>query len=135
MTTNPPIIRDSLLVLPGVVGLSAWFGGTDFALEVAFTGLVAVGNFGLWAWLITAFLRSLTTENGNSGLTGMFLGLKMTMTVPVFVAMMLLTSPIAVSAGMFTVVVGLTLRGLIYAMRSTHDAGEAGHGTPHAGET
>ncbi|MBW1879911.1 MAG: hypothetical protein JRJ84_16230 [Deltaproteobacteria bacterium] len=115
MITPRTILRDSALAIPLLVPVGYWFEGALGALAVVASGLVALGNLALLAWLVHRVMDS-ATQGGGGGAVLLVMG-KLVIVLCAYAALLSLFPPLGVALGLGAAVLGLSARGTIEALR------------------
>jgi hypothetical protein len=115
MITPRTILRDSALAIPLLIPLGYWLEGGLGALAVVLSGLVAIGNLALLAWLVHRLVQS-ATHGGGGGVVLLVMG-KLVIVLGAYAVLLALFPPIGVALGLGAAVLGLSVRGTIEALR------------------
>ena len=102
------MMRDSSLILIIVVVGSWIFGGADWAIGAAASGLLAMANF----FLLGMMVQRLVANRGNA-LVGLGFALKFIITGGLLIALVSQFEPAPVLVGFGVVLFGITLRGVV----------------------
>jgi hypothetical protein len=101
-------LRDSVLILIFVV-IGCWiFGGANWAIGAAASGLLAIANF----FLLGMMVQRMVANRGNA-LVGLGFALKFIFTAGLLMAMVSQFEPVPVLVGFGVVLFGITIRGVL----------------------
>jgi len=116
MITPRTILRDSALAIPLLVPLGYWLEGALGAIAVVASGLVAIGNLALLAWLVRRLVNS-ATRGGGGGVVVLLVMGKLVIVLCAYAVLLSLLPPLGVALGLGAAVLGLSVRGTLEALR------------------
>jgi len=119
------MIRDSALFLPILVGVGACLHGWLGALGVAVAGVVALGSL----WVLVRLVTRLSADQAAGRpavVPALLLAAKFALALPIYAGLMFAFGAVEVALGISTVVLGLTVGGLVRQVAAPIDPPEAG---------
>ena len=111
MMNPPPVLIDTVLALPWMIGIGVLIGGPNLGLGVAVSGTIVVLNMAILQRLVNGYISSLA-GHGNGGFAAFAIMFKFWLSIMVFLGLMNWVGPLAVGLSWISVGLGVAGRGI-----------------------
>lgn len=124
MKTRATLLREIALALPLLLLVGSLIGGSEGALAVGLSGLVALVNVAALAVVADCLVRAGSTGQG-AGLTVALLLAKMALLLGAYALLLVYFPPLFVALGLTLVMAGVLVSGLFGGLHASTPAEEA----------